>query len=273
MIPRKARLVQYSPGGILVQMVIDIGNTNVVVGLFHGDDLVQDWRLYTDPRRTDDEYTSILRSLFRDSGIVPASIDRAIISSVVPSLNDTIVGMIKKMTGKTAVILDPSLYYRLPVTVPESALHEIGSDIVCDAVAAYARYQSACIVLDFGTALTFTAIDTDASIRGVAITPGLGTAVKALFRDTAQLPSVPLEVPPSSLGTNTIHAIQAGVVLGYQGLVESLVRRMRADMGSEAPVIVTGGLSHVLASVTDIFDVTDPMLTLKGLNLIAGIIG
>lgn len=250
-------------------MVIDIGNTNIVVGLFHGEDLVQDWRLYTDPRRTDDEYSSMIRSLFRDSGIAPGTIEKTIISSVVPTLNDTFVRMIEKMTGKQPLLLGPSLYDRLPVRVPESAIHEIGTDIVCDAVAAYTRYKSACIVIDFGTALTFTAIDFNGDIKGVAIAPGLGTAVKALFRDTAQLPSVPLEIPPSSLGTNTIHSIQAGVVLGYQGLVESLVARIRSDLGTHAPAIATGGLSHVLESVTKVFDQIDPMLTLRGLKLIA----
>lgn len=250
-------------------MVVDIGNTNIVVGLFHGPDLVQDWRLYTDPRRTDDEYSSILRSLFRDSGIAPGTIEKTILSSVVPVLNETFTRMIEKLTGKIPLVLGPSLYNTLPVHVPESAIHEIGTDIVCDAVAAYTDYRSACIVVDFGTALTFTAIDFGGDIRGVAIAPGLGTAVKALFRDTAQLPSVPLEIPPSSLGTNTIHSIQAGVVLGYQGLVESLIKRMRVDMGTVAPAIATGGLLHVLVPVTDIFDKVDPLLTLRGLKLIA----
>jgi type III pantothenate kinase len=249
-------------------MVIDIGNTNIVVVIFHGDDLVQDWRLYTDPRRTDDEYSSILRSLFRDSGIAPGTIDRTIISSVVPVLNDTFTCMIEKMTGKIPLVLGPALYSKLPVTVPESAIHEIGTDIVCDAVAAYSWYKSACIVVDFGTALTFTAIDHTGQIKGVAIAPGLNTAVKALFRDTAQLPSVPLEIPSSSLGTNTIHSIQAGVVLGYQGLVESLIRRIRKDLGIDAPAIATGGLSNVLVPVTDIFDRVDQLLTLRGLCLI-----
>jgi len=254
-------------------MVVDIGNTNIVVGLFHGDDLVQDWRLYTDPRRTDDEYSSILRSLFRDSGIAPGVIEKTIISSVVPVLNDTFTCMIQKLTGKTPLVLGPALYHALPVHVPESAVHEIGTDLVCDAVAAYNEYHSSCIVVDFGTALTFTAIGFDGEIRGVAIAPGLSTAVKALFRDTAQLPSVPIEIPPSSLGTNTIHSIQAGVVLGYQGLVESLINRMRKDMGNDAPAIATGGLSHVLEPVTDIFDKVDPMLTLRGLKMIAEMAG
>lgn len=252
-----------------MNMVIDIGNTNIVAGLFHENDLAQDWRLNSNPNRTDDEYTSILRSLFRDSGVTISSIEKTLISSVVPSLTDTIFSMMKKMTGKDPFVLNPSIYDRLPVKVPESALHEIGSDILCNAVAAYTYYASACIVLDFGTALTFTAIDNSGLIRGVAISPGLGTAVKALFRDTAQLPSVPLEMPPSVLATNTIHAIQAGVVVGYQGLVESLIIKMRKEMGLEAPVIATGGLSSVLGKSTSLFDQVDPMLTLKGLNFIS----
>lgn len=254
-------------------MVVDIGNTNIVVGIFHGDDMVQDWRLYTDPRRTDDEYSSILRSLFRDSGIAPGAIEKTVLSSVVPVLNDTFVHMIEKLTGKAPLVLGPDLYASLPVKVPASAIHEIGTDLVCDALAAYTYYKSACIVVDFGTALTFTAVDFNGEIRGVAIAPGLGTAVKALFRDTAQLPSVPLEVPPSSLGTNTIHSIQAGVVLGYQGLVESLINRIRSDLGTPAPAIATGGLSHVLVPVTAVFDRVDQMLTLRGLKMIAEIAG
>lgn len=265
-------------------MVVDIGNTNIVVGLYHGTDLVRDWRIFTDPRRTDDEYGSILHSLFRDAGVAPASIEKTVLSSVVPKLIDTFTRMIEKLVGRAPIVLGPSLYDRLPVTVPESALHEIGTDLICDAVSAWNHYRSSCIVVDFGTALTFTAIGDTGDIRGVAIAPGLGTALNALFRDTAQLPSVPLEVPPSSLGTNTIHSIQAGVVLGYQGLVESLVARIRADLKAEnrpdftrtnnreAPVVATGGLASVLSPVTAIFDRVDPMLTLEGLRLIAGMV-
>ena len=253
-------------------MVVDIGNTNIVVGLYHDDDLVLDWRLYTDTRRTDDEYSSILRSLFRDSGIAPGIIEKTIISSVVPLLNDTFLHMIEKLTGKVPIIIGPHLYGLLPVTVPESAMHEIGTDLVCDSVAAYTQYKKACIIIGFGTALTFTAVGDNGDIKGVAIAPGLGTAMKSLFRDTAQLPSVPLEAPPSSLATNTMHSIQAGVVLGYKGLVESLITQIRKDLGCEALAIATGGLSHVLLGITDIFDNVDPKLTLRGLKLIAGLV-
>jgi len=251
-------------------MVVDIGNTNIVVGVFHADELVCNWRLNSDTRRTDDEYGSVIRTLFRDSSVSLSAIDTAIISSVVPVLTETFASVVHKLTGQDSLILGPDVYFRLPVRVPESAVHEVGTDLLCDAVAAWKRYQGACIVCDFGTALTFTVVGSDADIRGVAIAPGLQTAVKALFRDTAQLPSVPLAIPPSSLGTNTIHAIQSGVVLGYQGLVESLIGRLRTDLGIHAPVIATGGLSGVLGPVTGLFDAIDPVLTLTGLRLIAG---
>jgi len=204
---------------------------------------------------------------------------------VVPLLNVTFTRMIEKFLGITPHVLGPALYDRLPVTVPPSALHEIGTDIVCDAVAAWALYGGPCVIVDFGTALTFTALGEEGKILGVAIAPGLGTAVNALFRDTAQLPSVPLEPPPSSLGTNTIHAIQAGVVLGYQGLVESMVARIRKDLaaapgqslsgaqGAACPVVATGGLAGVLEGSTEVFDRVDPMLTLRGLRLIADMVG
>ncbi|MDR2898065.1 MAG: type III pantothenate kinase [Spirochaetaceae bacterium] len=262
-------------------MVIDIGNTNIVVGLFEGDTLKYDWRIYSDSRRTGDEYSSILLSLFRDAGISAADIQSTALSSVVPLLIGPFIRMVQMMTGKKPIVLGPPLYDRLPVSVPESAIHEIGTDLVCNAVAAYTRFKSSCIVVDFGTALTFTAINSSGLISGVSIAPGLGTAVKALFNNTAQLPSVPLETPPSSLGTNTIHSIQSGIVFGYKGLVESLIGRIKQDLSSSeggriAPdaiqVIATGGLNSVLQPITDAFKVVEKLLTLRGLKIIAEII-
>ncbi len=263
-------------------LAFDIGNTNIVVALFHGDEFIQDWRIYTDARRTGDEYSSILLSLFRDAGLSLSSIRQTVLSSVVPALIGPFVRMTERMTGKKPIVLGPSLYGKLPVRVPESAVHEIGTDLVCNAVAAYTRCRGACIVVDFGTALTFTAIDGDGTILGIAIAPGLGTAVTSLFTNTAQLPSVPLEAPPSSLGTNTIHSIQSGIVFGYKGLVESLTARMKNDMtavsrcgirADDIHVVATGGLNSVLRPITDVFQDVDKMLTLKGLRLIAGLAG
>ncbi|MCQ2612012.1 MAG: type III pantothenate kinase [Treponemataceae bacterium] len=257
-------------------LAVDIGNTNIVTALFQGDELVYEWRMYSDPNRTSDEYSSMLSSLMRDAGVTQASITSAILSSVVPLLIGPFVSVIERMIGKKPVIVSSPLYDRLPVTIPESARHEIGTDLVCNAVEAYCSLNKACIVVDFGTALTWTAISDKGEILGVAIAPGLRTAVNSLFTNTAQLPSVPLETPPSSLGTNTIHSIQSGIVLGYKGLVESLIGTIKNDMAAKTGicpedivVIATGGLNSVLKPISSVFQTVDKQLTLKGLHRIA----
>ncbi|HUH44545.1 MAG TPA: type III pantothenate kinase [Treponemataceae bacterium] len=261
-------------------LVLDIGNTNVVAALFYGDELVHEWRMYSDTKRTSDEYTSILLSLMRDAGVSQSSVKNAIISSVVPLLIGPFISLVDRITGKKPIIVSSALFPKLPIKVPETAAHEIGSDLVCNAVEAYATFQSPLIVVDFGTALTFTALDKNGYVQGIAITPGLRTAVNSLFANTAQLPSVALEAPADSLGVNTIHAIQAGIVLGYKGLVESLINQQKKDLASktgcryeEIKVIATGGLNSVLSPITNIFSKIDKQLTLKGLCRIAKIVG
>ncbi len=260
-------------------LAIDIGNTNIVTALFHEGELIHTWRIYSDTRRTGDEYSAILASLFRDAGVNIAKIDSCVLSSVVPVLIGQFVGLIEQMTGKKPILVDHRIFPLLPVKIPESAVHEIGSDLVCNAVEAYERYKSACIIVDFGTALTFTAVDNTGLIQGIAITPGIGTARNSLFNNTAQLPSVPLAAPPDSLGTNTIHSIQAGIVLGYKGLVENLIKQMKSDMAAKTgineesiKVIATGGLNSVLKPITSVFQDVDKSLTLYGLNRIANIV-
>ena len=260
-------------------LVIDIGNTNIVSALFYEGELVQEWRMYSDTKRTADEYSSILLSLMRDAGVSQSSVDSAILSSVVPLLIGPFITLVEHMIGKKPIIVAPPIYAKLPITIPESAKHEIGTDIVCNAVEAYSHFKTACIIADFGTALTFTAIDEKGNIQGVAIAPGLRTAVNSLFSNTAQLPSVPLETPESSLGTNTIHSIQSGIVLGYKGLVEALLYQIKKDLSDltqfpieKIRVIATGGLNSVLYPITDVFQEVDKQLTLKGLCRIAGIV-
>ena len=260
-------------------LAVDIGNTNIVVALFHQDELVHEWRMYSDANRTSDEYSSILFSLMRDAGVTLASIDTAILSSVVPLLIGPFITVLERITGKKPFIVGPAIYDKLDIKIPEQAVHEIGTDIVCNAVEAYASLKSPCITVDFGTALTLTAISGTGEILGVSIAPGLRTAVNSLFHTTAQLPSVPLEAPPDSLGTNTIHSIQSGIVLGYKGLVEFLIERMRSDMcvktGASAEsikIIATGGLNSVLKPITSVFQTVDKQLTLKGLRRIASLL-
>ncbi len=260
-------------------LAIDIGNTNIVTALFHNGELVHTWRIFSDTRRTGDEYSAILASLFRDAGVAVVEINSCVLSSVVPVLIGQFVGLVERMTGRKPIIVDHNLFPLLPVKIPESAVHEIGSDLVCNAVEAYCRYKSACIVVDFGTALTFTAVDSTGFIQGIAITPGIGTARNSLFNNTALLPSVPLAAPPDSLGTNTVHSIQAGIVLGYKGLVESLIGQMQQDMAQKTgipvydiKVIATGGLNSVLKPITSVFQDVDKSLTLHGLYRIATIV-
>ncbi len=260
-------------------LAIDIGNTHIVTALFDGDEILQTWRLHSDPNRTSDEFTSILLSFFRDAGISQKNIETAILSSVVPLLLGPFISIVQNITGNKPIIVNSAIFDKLPIKVPQTAIHEIGSDIVCNVVGAWTQYKSPLVVLDFGTALTFTAVSETGQIEGVAITPGLGTAVNSLFNNTAQLPSVPLKAPDNSLGTNTIHSIQSGIVLGYKGLVESLTSRMKDDLTektkcnrSDIKVIATGGLNSVLKPITDIFQNVDKQLTLKGLKRIAEIL-
>ncbi len=251
----------------LMLMAIDVGNTNIVGGVYEGNVLRETLRIQTVTKKTEDEYVTVFRAILAERDIDPASIDRVIVSSVVPALTGSISAMVVRLFRTEPVVLGPALYSRLPVKV--IAQDEIGTDLVADAVAAYGKVGGACIVVDFGTALTFTCVSGAGEIRGVSIAPGLGTAVGALSRDTAQLPNVPLAPPPSVLGQNTVQAIQAGVVYGYTGLVEYLIGRMVRELGAEAKIVATGGLCRVVAPLTEVFDLVEPDLTLDGLARIA----
>ncbi len=257
---------------------VDIGNTNIVVSIFDGDDVKAYWRLATDSNRTSDEYVSQLLVLSNKEKLDLESCKRAIISSVVPSLTETFVFTVEKLCGVKPYVMTSEVMKRglLPIGMNSSSAEEIGSDLICDAMGAWNLYHCANIVIDFGTALTFTVTDSAGTIQGVSIAPGLSTAMRALFLNTAQLPQVPLECPSSSLGTNTVESIQSGVVLGFKGLVEYLVSEMKNDLfhstgdkPEEVKVIATGGLNSVVSKISNIFDDVDNNLTLKGLKVIA----
>ncbi len=255
-------------------LAFDIGNTNIKTAVFDGDSLCHEWRISTDPKRTGDEYFSILNTLFRDAGVRPETVTDTVLSAVVPALIGPFVTVTQHLTGRKPLVIAPEMYSRLPVGIPATAVHEIGTDLLCDAVGAWCRYRSPCIVADFGTALSFTAVDRNADIAGVAIAPGIRTAFNSLFSSTAQVPAVPLEIPSTSLGRNTTAAVQAGIVLGYRGLVESLIGQMRDDLQKETgtppekvKVIATGGLNSMLRPITDVFDFIDRDLTLFGMKM------
>jgi len=248
-------------------LAIDIGNSDVVLGLAEGETWRDVWRLKTLPDEPALAYEMRLRDHFLEAGVSLSHVTQVVLSSVVPPLTDRLAETVTKLFGRPPVVVGPDVYPRLELRIDRP--HEIGSDLVANAVAAYTRYRSNCIVVDFGTALTFTTVTSGGHLLGVAIAPGLRTAIKALSQNTAKLPDVPLEMPASAIGKNTIQAMQAGVLLGYVGLVESLVGHIRAELGDPAcPAVATGGLSSVITPLKQLFHAIEPNLTLDGLRII-----
>ncbi len=253
-------------------LAIDIGNSNVVFGLYDGEELVDMWRVHTVVNKTSDEYESIFRSFLASRNIAINSIKRVVMSSVVPSLNFAMENMISHLFGFEPLVIAPDIYHKLPIEIRNP--YQIGADLVANATALSTCYEGNSIAVDMGTALTCTAVNGKGKILGVTICPGLKTAMGALSRQTAQLPHVNIEVPPSVLGTNTVHAIQAGVVLGYKGLIASLVSEMKKEIGDEnINVIATGGLSVVMYPILkNVFTEREPNLTLKGIRIIGELV-
>ncbi len=251
-------------------LTIDIGNTNIVFGINDQNEWLKIWRIQTDVAKTADEYEVIFRSLFNSCTICKDKITKTVLSSVVPSLIRPFKEMLLHLLGHAPLLVEPSLYDKLPVEI--LSRDEIGTDIVADATAAFIRYGGPCMVIDFGTALTFTTINKSGKILGVAITPGLLTALKSLTGNTAQLRDVQLVAPPSVLGDNTIHAIQSGIVLGFAGLVDSMVARTESELSEKLTVIATGGLSSVLQNISSRIQIIDENLTLDGLKYMADLL-
>ncbi|MCX6221154.1 MAG: type III pantothenate kinase [Bacteroidia bacterium] len=248
-------------------LTIDIGNTNIVFGLNDRNEWLKIWRIQTDSSKTADEYEVIFSSLFNSCTICQDKITRTVLSSVVPSLIRPFNEMLLHLVGHAPLLVQPSVYDQLPIEI--LSRDEIGTDIVADATASFVRYGGACMVVDFGTAITFTTISETGRILGVAIVPGLQTALKSLTGNTAQLRDVQLVAPPSVLGDNTVHAIQSGLVFGFAGLVDSMINRTEAELSLKLKVIATGGLSSVLQNISERIEIIDENLTMDGLKYIA----
>ena len=247
-------------------LVIDIGNTNIVFGIHSGNEWDSNWRIQTDAEKTADEYEVIFRSLISNGQISPDLISSVVLSSVVPTLVQPFIEMISHFINLKPIILGPEIYDKLPIGILNP--YQIGSDLVANSLAAYTRYGEFTMVIDFGTALTFTTIGQNGKILGVAIAPGMNTVVNALAGKTAQLPRVHLVPPPSVLGQNTMHAIQSGIVLGYTGLVDSIIHRTEEEINQKLKVVATGGLSTVMAPLIPSIQYLEPLLTLDGLKLV-----
>ena len=247
-------------------LAIDIGNTNTVLGVFNGETLGAHFRIMTRPERTVDEYGVLLLSLLREGGIDPSLFDGIAISSVVPPLTPTFQEVARDRFGRDPLMVEPGVKTGMPILYENP--HEVGADRIVNGVAAFARYGGPAIVIDFGTATTFDAITAKGEYLGGVIAPGLGISAEALFERAARLPRVDIKRPPRVVGRNTVNSMQSGLYFGYVGLVEGIVRRIRAEVGEELKVIATGGLARAFEEDLPIVSAFDEHLTLHGLRLI-----
>jgi type III pantothenate kinase len=248
-------------------LAIDIGNSDAVFGVYDGKKWVQKFRIESSFSKVASAFDARLRLMFLENNLKISNIDKVIISSVVPHLTPVIIEMVQNLFGKDPILVNSSIFSKLPLEILRP--QEIGTDLVCNALYAYTKYKADVIIVDFGTALTFTVVSATGQILGVSIAPGLNTAVKSLFSNTAQLPEVPMIVPESVIGQNTVHAIQAGVMWGYIGMVEKMLAKIQEEIGSKCVVIATGGLSSKLKELHQYFDEINVEVTLEGLKLIA----
>lgn len=248
-------------------LVVDIGNTNIVLGVYRGDELLHHFRLSTARQSTVDEYGVLIHNLFHMSNISFKDVEGVIISSVVPPLVQVIAEMCVKYIGKDPLLVGPGIKTGLNLRYENP--REVGADRIVNAVAAIEQYKCPLVVVDFGTATTFDCIDAGANYLGGAIVPGLGISTEALYQRASKLPRIELEKPKKVIGRNTVHAMQAGIIFGYAGQVEGIVRRIKLEMNAPVlKVIATGGLAPLIAGETDCIDEVNPMLTLEGLRII-----
>jgi type III pantothenate kinase len=247
-------------------LAIDIGNTNVVWGIYEGQTLKGHWRLATEASKTADEYGILFVNILQQAGIDTHRITDAILSSVVPSLTAVFEEMVETYFKHTPLIVSSDLDMGLQIAYPNPL--EIGSDRLVNAAAAYARYKTCLIIVDFGTATTVCAISSHGEYLGGAIAPGLGIASEALFTRTAKLPKVDLARPKTVIGKDTAGSMQSGLIFGYAGLVDELVTRMQVELGQKATVLATGGLASLIAPECRTIQEVRPFLTLEGLELI-----
>ena len=247
-------------------LAVDIGNTNLTFGVFEGDKLRTTWRAASGVHRMSDEYASFLLSQLRVRGLEASDIRDGVFCSVVPPLVTTFVELYKNYFKVDPLVVEAGVKTGIKICMDNP--REVGPDRVVNGVAAFKLYGGPCIVIDIGTAITFDVVAKNGDYIGGAIAPGIAIATEALFNRTAALPRVELEHPKKAIGTNTIAAMQSGIVYGYVGLIEGVVSRIQAEIRDHARVIATGGYSNLLAEHSKIIDVVNPDLTLIGLKLI-----
>ena len=247
-------------------LAIDVGNTNVTLALFDGERLAADWRVTSHRERTADEMAVELRELFSLRGLELSVVTGVVISSVVPILNAPLIEASRRYLKHEPVMVGPGV--KTSVRVRAENPKEVGADRIANALAAYTKYGGPVVVIDFGTAVTYDAINADGDYLGGAIAPGIEISLDALVSHTAMLRRVEAVAPDSIIGRNTINSIQSGLVWGFVAQVEGMVKRMVDELGGKARVIATGGQAPLVAGLTSVIEATDPLLTLEGLRLI-----
>lgn len=247
-------------------LCIDVGNTNIKFGLFRDQELVTSWRISTNRAQLTDEYAMLLLNLFASQGLSAQEVSGCAISCVVPPLTPVMSELARRYLRCAPVVVGPGV--RTGVRLRLDHPPEAGSDRVANVAATYRLYGGPAIAIAFGTATAFDAINAEGDYLGGAIAPGLAVGAEALFRFAAKLPQIELARPPHAIGRNTVHAMQSGLILGYAGLVEGLVKRLSVELGPRVRVIATGGLAELIAAETDVIEKVEPHLTMIGLKLI-----
>jgi type III pantothenate kinase len=247
-------------------LCIDIGNSNIVLGLYRGEDLRYNWRISTDHDKMPDEYAVLLRSLFEQAQVRVENLEGIVMASVVPPLTGVFEELAASYFGRTPLVVDAGV--KTGVRIRTDNPREVGADLVVDAAAVYRLYGGPACIVDFGTATKFIAVSAEGDFLGVAIAPGVRISAEALYRSTAKLPRIDLSRPPSVIGRNTTHSMQSGLLFGFVAMVEGMVARFRQELGEDMRVIATGGLAPMIAAETRSIELVDPWITLKGLRLV-----
>ena len=247
-------------------VVIDVGNTNITLGIYNKDELVGTYRLTTKLERTSDEFGFLLLSFLNASSIKVEDISDIIISSVVPKINYSFASSIIKYLKKEPIFIGPGIKTGIDIRIETPS--SLGADRLVDAAAAYYTYGGPCLVIDFGTATTYDVVSKKGEFLGGATAPGLGISAHALYSQAAKLPEVEIKKPDKVIAKNTISSMQAGIVVGYIGQTEYLIKKIKEEYGEDLKVISTGGLGRIISNETDLIDIYDADLTFKGLKII-----
>lgn len=247
-------------------LAVDVGNTQTHLGVFDGDELLEHWRVATDREATADEVAVVIRNLLKLRDMDLEDIDACIYSAVVPHLAPEYRAMSRRYLGIDAIEVGPGIKTGMPIRVDNP--HELGADRLVNAVAGYERCKGACVIVDFGTAMTFDAVSASGEYLGGIIAPGVEVSMEALSERAAKLPKIDLEEPASLIGKTTQESVQSGVIYGYAAQVDGVVDRLRGELGDETATIATGGLAATIVPHTRSIDMVDDLLTLTGLRLI-----